>query len=89
VTPPIIVSVLVRDYYASRLGTKDVGVFSDDSESKPSPLSDNYRNIAISLIDHFNFDPPVTEEKVRVTSRRFVRKITGINNPSAMQNLAS
>jgi hypothetical protein len=30
----------------------------------------------------FNFDPPVTAEEVRAASLQFVRKITGINKPS-------
>ena len=30
----------------------------------------------------FNFDPPVTREEVRAASLQFVRKITGINKPS-------
>jgi hypothetical protein len=30
----------------------------------------------------FNFDPPVTPEEVRAASLQFVRKITGINKPS-------
>lgn len=29
-----------------------------------------------------NFDPPVTPEEVRAASLQFVRKITGINKPS-------
>ena len=30
----------------------------------------------------FNFDPPVTPEEIRAASLQFVRKITGINKPS-------
>jgi len=30
----------------------------------------------------FNFDPPVTDDEVRVASLQFVRKITGFNKPS-------
>ena len=30
----------------------------------------------------FNFDPPVTEEETRAASLQFVRKITGLNQPS-------
>ncbi len=30
----------------------------------------------------FNFDPPVTEEEVRAASLQFVRKISGLNKPS-------
>jgi len=30
----------------------------------------------------FNFDPPVTEEEMRVASLQFVRKISGYNRPS-------
>jgi len=30
----------------------------------------------------YNFDPPVTPEEVRASSRQFVRKITGFNKPS-------
>jgi hypothetical protein len=30
----------------------------------------------------FNFDPPVTEEEIRAASLQFVRKISGLNKPS-------
>jgi hypothetical protein len=30
----------------------------------------------------FNFDPPVTSEEVRAASLQFVRKISGFNKPS-------
>ena len=30
----------------------------------------------------FNFDPPVTDEEVRAASLQFVRKISGFNRPS-------
>jgi hypothetical protein len=30
----------------------------------------------------FNFDPPVTEDEVRAASLQFVRKISGLNKPS-------
>lgn len=30
----------------------------------------------------FNFDPPVNDEEVRAASLQFVRKITGFNKPS-------
>jgi hypothetical protein len=30
----------------------------------------------------FNFEPPVTSEEVRASSLQFVRKISGINKPS-------
>jgi hypothetical protein len=30
----------------------------------------------------FNFDPPVTEEEIRAASLQFVRKISGVNKPS-------
>ena len=36
------------------------------------------RNIKIL----FNFDPPVTPEEVRAASLQFVRKISGFNKPS-------
>jgi hypothetical protein len=36
------------------------------------------RNIRIL----FNFDPPVTEEEIRNASLQFVRKISGFNKPS-------
>ena len=32
----------------------------------------------------FNFDPPVTDEEVRAASLQFVRKITGFNKPSQL-----
>jgi len=36
----------------------------------------------------FNFDPPVTEEEVRAASLQFVRKITGFNKPSKVNETA-
>lgn len=30
----------------------------------------------------FNFDPPVNEEEIRAASLQFVRKISGFNKPS-------
>lgn len=30
----------------------------------------------------FNFEPPATEEEVRAASVQFVRKLSGFNNPS-------
>ena len=30
----------------------------------------------------FNFDPPATEEEVRAASLQFVRKLSGFNKPS-------
>lgn len=30
----------------------------------------------------FNFDPPATEEEIRVASLQFVRKLSGFNKPS-------
>ena len=32
----------------------------------------------------FNFDPPVTDDEVRAASLQFVRKITGFNKPSKL-----
>lgn len=31
----------------------------------------------------FHFDPPVTEEEVRAATLQYVRKISGMNRPSA------
>jgi hypothetical protein len=36
----------------------------------------------------FNFDPPVTLEEVRAASLQFVRKITGFNKPSKVNEEA-
>jgi hypothetical protein len=36
----------------------------------------------------FNFDPPVTEEEVRAASLQFVRKISGFNKPSKVNERA-
>ncbi|MFN8460024.1 MAG: DUF2277 domain-containing protein [Anaerolineae bacterium] len=30
----------------------------------------------------FNFEPPVTEDEIRVASLQFVRKVSGFNQPS-------
>jgi hypothetical protein len=42
------------------------------------------RNIKIL----FNFEPPVTEEEVRAAALQFVRKISGFNKPSKMNEAA-
>lgn len=36
----------------------------------------------------FNFDPPVTDDEVRAASLQFVRKISGFNKPSKMNEAA-
>jgi len=36
----------------------------------------------------FNFDPPVTPEEVRAASLQFVRKISGFNKPSKVNEVA-
>jgi len=36
----------------------------------------------------FNFDPPVTPDEVRAASLQFVRKITGFNKPSQVNEAA-
>lgn len=36
----------------------------------------------------FNFEPPATEEEVGAAARQFVRKISGFNTPSRMNEAA-
>ncbi len=36
----------------------------------------------------FNFDPPATDEETRAASLQFVRKITGFNKPSRVNEAA-
>ncbi|HUA21859.1 MAG TPA: DUF2277 domain-containing protein [Bryobacteraceae bacterium] len=36
----------------------------------------------------FNFDPPVTDEEIRAASLQFVRKISGFNKPSKINERA-
>ena len=36
----------------------------------------------------FNFDPPVTEAEIRAASLQFVRKVSGLNRPSAANETA-
>ncbi|MGD0628271.1 MAG: DUF2277 domain-containing protein [Terracidiphilus sp.] len=36
----------------------------------------------------FNFDPPVTEEEIRAASLQFVRKLSGFNKPSKVNEAA-
>ena len=36
----------------------------------------------------FNFDPPATEEEVRAASLQFVRKVSGFNKPSRVNEAA-
>lgn len=36
----------------------------------------------------FNFEPPVTEEEIRAASLQFVRKVSGMNAPSKVNEAA-
>jgi hypothetical protein len=36
----------------------------------------------------FNFDPPATEEEIRAASLQFVRKLSGFNKPSKINEAA-
>lgn len=36
----------------------------------------------------FNFEPPATEEEVRAASLQFVRKLSGFNKPSKVNQVA-
>jgi hypothetical protein len=36
----------------------------------------------------FNFEPPATDEEIRAASLQFVRKITGFNKPSKINEAA-
>lgn len=36
----------------------------------------------------FNFDPPATDEEIRAASLQFVRKISGFNTPSRVNEAA-
>ncbi|MDH3223715.1 MAG: DUF2277 domain-containing protein [Gemmatimonadota bacterium] len=36
----------------------------------------------------FNFDPPATEDEVRAASLQFVRKVSGFNKPSRVNEAA-
>lgn len=36
----------------------------------------------------FNFDPPATEEEIRAASLQFVRKLSGFNKPSKVNEVA-
>jgi hypothetical protein len=42
------------------------------------------RNIKIL----FNFEPPVTEEEIRAAALQFVRKVSGFNKPSKVNEAA-
>ena len=36
----------------------------------------------------FNFEPPVTDDEIRAASLQFVRKLTGFNRPSQLNEKA-
>lgn len=36
----------------------------------------------------FNFDPPATDEEIRASSLQFVRKLSGFNSPSKVNEAA-
>ena len=36
----------------------------------------------------FNFDPPATDEEIRAASLQFVRKLSGFNKPSKLNEAA-
>ena len=42
------------------------------------------RNIKIL----FNFEPPVTDEEIRAAALQFVRKVSGFNKPSKINEVA-
>jgi hypothetical protein len=52
----------------------------------PVPIDERLmcRNIRIL----FNFEPPVTESEIRAASLQFVRKVSGFNKPSKINETA-
>jgi hypothetical protein len=36
----------------------------------------------------FNYDPPATDEEIRASALQFVRKLSGFNNPSKVNQAA-
>jgi len=36
----------------------------------------------------FNFEPPVTDEEIRAAAQQFVRKVSGFNKPSKINEAA-
>ncbi len=36
----------------------------------------------------YNFDPPATEEEIRASALQFIRKLSGFNTPSKVNELA-
>ncbi len=36
----------------------------------------------------FNYEPPVTEEEIRLAALQFVRKVSGMNSPSKVNEVA-
>ncbi|GAC1389219.1 MAG: DUF2277 domain-containing protein [Ktedonobacteraceae bacterium] len=36
----------------------------------------------------FNYEPPVTEEEIRLAALQFVRKVSGMNSPSKVNEAA-
>jgi hypothetical protein len=57
---------------------------SSDPIQQPIEATDMCRNIRTL----FNFAPPVTEEEIRAASLQFVRKLSGFNKPSKVNEAA-
>jgi hypothetical protein len=56
--------------------------------SQTSSLRHGSRNMCRNIRTLFNFEPPVTREEVQAAALQFVRKITGFNKPSKVNEAA-
>lgn len=46
------------------------------------------RAVCANIRTLFNIDPPATEDEIRAASLQFVRKISGVNRPSKVNEVA-
>src|SRR6266849_1041889 len=56
-------------------------MLSDSDNIEVAPMCRNIRTL-------FNFEPPVTDEEIRAASLQFVRKVSGFNKPSKVNEAA-
>ncbi len=56
-------------------------MLSDSDNIEVTPMCRNIKTL-------FNFEPPVTDEEIRAASLQFVRKVSGFNKPSKVNEPA-
>jgi hypothetical protein len=66
----------------------DLGPSSSSKQKNVASAKARQIHMCRNIKPLFNFDPPVTDEEIRAASLQFVRKITGFNKPSKVNEAA-